>query len=420
MVFAISLIIVALTIYALVKQYETRMVLFCSGLLLATISGDPFVALKGFSHAMTQAKLFEAIVSVMGFAMVLKATECDKHLIYLLARSLKHACPLLIPGTVLVTLFVNTSITSGAGCSAAVGAIMIPFLISAGIHPAMAASAVVAGTYGANFNPGFSQIVIIADVAKASPTAVVANHFWAMLACGVIGAVSLFVIARIRKEHCGYVLPADQRTDTPDFKVDYTKAIIPVLPIILLMASSTGYIPALKKLPISHAMIIGVFAAFIVTRTNPGKISAEFWRGVGEAFGHIFGIITCALIFVDGMKAVGLIDALIRTMLEYPTLAKVSSVFGPFILALICGSSDAAAVSFNKSVTIHAADFGIAPIDMGSAVAIGAALGRTMSPLAGLSIIAASIAGVSPLELTKRNMPGMIVAAVVLMFIMLF
>ena len=53
------------------------------------------------------------------------------------------------------------------------------------------------------------------------------------------------------------------------------------------------------------------------------------------------------------------------------------------------GSGDAAAVAFNKAVTVHAADFGVSAMDMGSMAAIGGALGRTMSPVAGGLIICA-------------------------------
>ncbi len=42
--------------------------------------------------------LIEAICSVMGFAFVMKYTECDKHLIHLVANALTKVRPLLIPG----------------------------------------------------------------------------------------------------------------------------------------------------------------------------------------------------------------------------------------------------------------------------------------------------------------------------------
>ena len=411
-------IVVVATIYLMIKQYEVKMVLFCAGLLMAIMAGDPLAAFKGFSKAMTESRIFEAIISVMGFALVLKLTECDKHLIYLLVKALKRAGPFLIPAATLVTFFINTSITSAAGCSAAVGAIIIPFLMAAGVHPPIAAAAVFAGTYGANFNPGYPQIVIVADVAKVAPMDVVSNHFYPLLLSGIIGAMVLLIVAWIRKEHKGFV---PTTTATPeDFKVNYLKAVVPVIPLILLILGSKGFVPVFKELEISHAMIIGVFIAFIVTRMNPGQISKEFWHGAGDAFGHVFGLITCALVFVEGMKAIGLITALIAAMTTNPAIAKMSATVGPFILGIMSGSGDAAAVAFNKAVTIHAEQFGMQPTDMGSLAVLAGALGQTMSPIAGGAIICSAFAGINPMELAKRNAPGMIIAVTVSMLLLVY
>jgi C4-dicarboxylate transporter, DcuC family len=411
-------VIVLGTIYLMVKQYETRMVLFCAGLLMAILAGDPFAAFKGFSQAMTESRVFESIIAVMGFAMVLKLTECDKHLIHLLVKALKKAGPFLIPAATLVTFFINTSITSAAGCSAAVGAILIPFLIAAGVHPAIAAAAVFAGTYGANFNPGYAQVAVVADVAKANPIDIVANHFYPLLLSGIIGAISLLIVAWIRKEHKGYV--PEKSVTAEDFKVDYLRAVVPIIPLFILILGAKGYVPAFKELAISHAMIIGVFLAFIVTRANPGKIAKEFWHGAGDAFGHVFGIIICALVFVEGMKAIGLIKAMMDAMTTHQTIAKLSATYGPFFLAIISGSGDAASVAFNKAVTIHAEQFGMLPTDMGSLAVIAGALGRTMSPIAGGAIICSAFAGINPMELAKRNAPGMFIAVTVSMLILGF
>lgn len=419
MLIVLGSLVVIVTIYLLAKRYESRLVLFCSGVLMAVIAGDIMAPFKAFSHAMLETKLFESIIAVMGFAMVMKVTECDKHLINLLIKPLRKAGPLLIPATTLVTLFINTSITSSAGCSAAVGPILIPLMMAAGIHPAIAAACIYAGTYGAMFNPGYPQVALIVSVSNATPVEVVANHFWPLLASGVIGACSLWVIARLRNEDKGYQLPAEMAL-SDDFKVSVPKAIVPLIPIAILVTGSMGIIPAFSPLAISHAMIIGVFCAFAVTRMNPATLSKEFWHGAGDAFGHVFGIIICALVFVGGMDAIGLIKALIQAMISNPAIAKASATVGPFILGVMSGSGDAASVAFNKAVTIQAAQFGISPIDMGSMAAIAGALGRTMSPVAGGLIICSTIAGISPMETAKRNAPGMIVACLVTMVLLLF
>lgn len=107
-------------------------------------------------------------------------------------------------------------------------------------------------------------------------------------------------------------------------------------------------------------------------------------------------------------------------MISNPSIAKLSAAVGPFLLGVMSGSGDAAAVAFNKAVTPHADQFGLLAMDMGSMAAIGAALGRTMSPVAGGLIICATIAGVSPMEVAKRNAPGMVVACMVTMGLLLY
>lgn len=419
MLLILGALVVCVVIYLMVKQYETRLVLFCAGMVLAIAAGDPMAAFNGFSHAMQENRLFEAIISVMGFAFVMKLTTCDQHLIQALVRPLKTTGTLIIPGAVLVTFFINTSITSSAGCSAAVGAILIPIMLATGVHPAIAAAAIYAGTYGAIFNPGYAQVALVAEVAKTTNMAVVSNHFIAMLASGLIGAFSLYLVAILAKEAKGYVLPQDRQIPE-DFKINYLYAVVPLIPLALLVLGNFGVIPVLRQLAISHAMIIGVMVAFVVTRANPGKISKEFWHGAGDAFGHVFGIIICALVFVDGLKSVGVLKAMTDLMIGTPSVAKLSSAIGPFILGVLSGSGDAAAVAFNRAVTPHAVDFGLAAIDVGSTAAIAGALGRSMSPFAGGMVICAAFAGCHPLESAKRNAPGMIIACAAVLLLLLY
>lgn len=415
----IGFAIILITIYCLMKQYETRLVLFVSGVIMAIISGNLMVAFDAFSKSMKNANLIEPIIAAMGFAMVLQITKCDQHLIYLLAKSLKNLGPALVPGAVLATALVNTSITSAGGCSAAVGAILIPVLIGSGVHPAMAAAAVFAGTYGSPMlNPGFGQIAIVADVAHSTPIDVISNHYHVVLILGLITAVSLTIVAFIKGEHKGY--HSEALDNVKDFKINYIMALVPMLPLIILVLGSTGVVPLFKKFAISHAMLIGCFAAFLATRKNPAEISKAFFKGAGDGFATVFGIITMALVFVSGVKSLGIIDWMIQEMINTPAIAKVSATVGPFLLGVISGSGEAASIAFNQSVTIHADTLGLNALNLGSLAAISGALGRTMSPIAGCAIICAGFAKVNPLELVKRTALGMIIAVFATMVLLMY
>jgi len=166
------------------------------------------------------------------------------------------------------------------------------------------------------------------------------------------------------------------------------------------------------------AMLIGTFLGLAATRSNPTTVTKEFFKGMGDAYGSVMGIIIGAGVFVAGMQAVGLVDALIVALKSTTELAKYAAALGPFFLAIITGSGDAATLAFNGAVTPHAEQFGMGIMQMGSLATLGGCLGRTMSPLAGAAIVCAGLAGVNPLEISKRLAPGMLIAVTVAMFML--
>ena len=117
----------------LVKRYDAKMVLIGSGFIMCGIGGVPMAGLDAFAKSMTNSGLIQAVCSVMGFAMAMRFTGCDKHLINALASVLGHVRPLVIPGVVVGTYFVNVALPSAAGTAAAAGAIFIPLLIQEAI-----------------------------------------------------------------------------------------------------------------------------------------------------------------------------------------------------------------------------------------------------------------------------------------------
>ena len=414
----IGALVVLGVIYLLLKRHESRMVLIAAGILMCIIGGKPMAALDAFAKSMTNAGLITSVCSCMGFAWCMKYTGCDKHLVVAIGKVLKKMGFLLIPGATLATFVVNIAIPSAAGCSAAVGVIFIPILMAAGVHPAMAAAAVKSGTYGSMLNPGLVHNGVIAKLAGTQITDVIGNHMMATVAGVIVAAVVLTVIAIVLKENKGYV-PEGSVVDDDSFSVNPLYAIMPLIPVIILLLGSTKVVPVLK-MGVPHAMIIGAILALAATRKSPVELTKSFFNGMGDAYANIIGIIISVGVFVAGLKALGLIKALIAWMLNSTGIVKIAATFGPFLLALISGSGDAATVAFNEAVTPHAAEFGISTMNMGSIAAFGGTLGRTISPIAGATIICAGIAGVDPMEVCKRNALGIVCALLVGMVLLLF
>lgn len=413
----VGAIVVIAVVYLLLKRHESRMVLIAAGILMCCIAGKPMASLDAFAKSMTNAGLITSVCSCMGFAWCMKYTGCDKHLVLAIGKVLKKMGFLLIPGATLATFVVNIAIPSAAGCSAAVGVIFIPIMMSAGIHPAMAAAAVKSGTYGSMLNPGLVHNAVIAKLANTQITTVIGNHMIATVAGVVVAAVVLTVLSIVMKENKGYVPEGGAAVENMTINPLYS--LMPLVPVIILLLGSTGVVPALK-MGVPHAMVIGAIISLAATRKNPVELTKNFFNGMGDAYANIIGIIISVGVFVAGLNALGLIKALINWMLNSTGIVKIAATFGPFLLALISGSGDAATVAFNEAVTPHAAEFGLQTMNMGSAAALGGTLGRTISPIAGATIICAGIAGVDPIEVCKRNALGITLALVVGMILLLF
>ena len=403
MVSLVALITVCVMVWALINKYETRMVLIAGGLVLACVAGDPMATLKSFSASMKQANVFEVIVACMGFAAVVKLTGCHNHLIGLFVKVLRKCGPFTIMGAALATMVVNSAIPSAAGTSAAVGTILIPLLIAAKVPAPIAAATIMAGLYGGNLNPGHVHPTIVAELAGKTGfdfVAISAAPIVSSVVCSSIVLIGLSYYMRRKGLYADINVEEGEGGLPSDFRPNVILAIIPLLPLIMLLLGNMGVVKALK-MPVSHAMIIGAVVAMIATRTNPAAITKEFFKGMGSSFGNIFGIIVAANIFVAGLKSCGIIAELIDYMTGAPGIAKIASIVGPFFVAILSGSGEAASIAFNNAVTAHAESFGLDIMNMGCMTVLSGGIGRSISPVAGAMIICAGLAKVSPMTVTR-------------------
>ena len=422
MMLYIGIILVIATLYLLIKRYEARMILVISGLIMCCVAGAPIKALDAFAKGMGNGMISSACSS-MGFALIMHFTGCDKHLINALAKVLTKVRFLVIPGAVLGTFIVNIALPSAAGTAAAAGAVFIPIMMGMGVHPALAAAAVKCGTYGSMLNPGSGKSTVVnlvprlydvvggsVKIAGVDVSQVIGFHYVANFASAIIAAIAITAIAYYMHEDKDNYVEGVEIDD--NFKINPLYALMPLVPIIILLLGATKVVPMLK-MGVAQAMVIGAILTFAVTRTNPAELSKNFFEGMGKAYTDIIGIIIAAGVFVAGMNALGLVKAFINAMVSNPAIAKVCAACGPFVLAVITGSGDAATFAFNEAITPAAAQFGMTPVQLGSVATLAGTLGRTMSPLAGATMIVAGIAGVNPMEVAKRNVIPMVLALAV-------
>ena len=400
----IALAVIIVTVWALIKRYETRLVLIGAGLLLCCISLDPMAALNQFAKSMTNNSLVMAICSSMGFAFVASYTKCDRSLVHYLAAPVRGLGIFLIPVCTVITFFVNIAIPSAAGCAAAVGSTLIPVMLRAGIKPAAAAAAVLAGTIGSYLSPGTSHNPYVAKMANMEVMDFIGFHSTYSLMCGailVVGVLLVCLVLRDNKGDANAQVDESKLQKQDDFTPSVLKALVMLVPIAILVCGNL-WVPAIK-MGVAQAMVIGAICALAVGRCNPQEFSKQFFNGMGKGYADVMGIIIAAGVFAAGLRAAGLIDVCVDALKNANEYARWGGALGPWVMGVITGSGDAATLAFNEAVTPHAEAFGMSIPGLGALAFLTGALGRTMSPLAGVTILVSGIAMVSPIEVIKRT-----------------
>ena len=414
----LAIAVTILTVYALIKRLETRLVLFTAGFVLCLVSMDPMSALNSFAKSMTNNSLVMAICSSMGFAFIANYTECDRSLVHYLAAPIRGLGVFLIPICTAVTFFINIAIPSAAGCSAAVGSTLIPVMLRAGISPAAAAASVMMGTYGGVLSPGSAHNVYIAKISNMEIMDFIALHTPYSLVLYAIGIVGILVMCIIFKDKGAATDDIQVNVDHKQEEIEHPNviyAMVPLLPIVILVLGNT-VLPVIK-MGVAQAMVLGAVLCLLITRANPQEFSKTFFGGLGKGYGNILGIIIAAGVFAAGLRAAGLIDTFIALLREANDIARWGGSLGPWFLGTITGSGDAATFAFNEAVTPHAASFGMDIPHLGALAFLSGALGRTSSPIAGAMMVVAGIAMANPVEVAKRTIVPCFVGVIVLALI---
>ncbi len=425
MLFWLGLAIVIATLVGIIKKYDAKTCLLLAGVAMCALAGHPLAAINAFTKMLTNSFLVPVIACSMGFACIITLTECDKHFSYFALRYLLKVKLLLVPMSVLLIWLFSNAINSPAGLAAAVAPIIVPVLMRAGIPPAMAAATVLLGTWGEFTSVSSGLAAVVGSYSGHDVPTLVLKALPASLAGLVVTLVVITLTAIWKKElYNGEGVSKDAQSaadvvmaEVRAFKVNYLRALMPVLPIIILIMG-TEQVGWIYKFSVPQAMLMCSALTLLVTWKSPFEAVNEFCQGMGSGFASIVALIAAAGVFTAGMTEVGLISSLIDAMKNSVDLAKISASWATFLLAALSGSGDAATLAFNTAITPHAASFGLDSDLVGMTAYLGAALGRTLSPVAGVTLICAGIAKVDPLELVKRTAPACVATNLMAMIVM--
>jgi DcuC family C4-dicarboxylate transporter len=464
-------VVIVLAVVAVVRRMDVRLALTLAGLALGALAFQTQAVVQTFFLTLCNEQFVVPICSAMGFAYVLRHTGCDQHLVQLLARPVRRVRLFAVPGAVLVGFVVNIPIISQASTAATVGPVLVPLLRAARLSPVTIGAALLLGASlgGELLNPGAPELQTVARALQIDSKECVA---WIapLLTVHLALAVAVFWLLSARAEASRGRQPperakendaanagnqantiagpasvtdstptAPEDKDAPPFRVNWLKAAVPLLPLVLLFV--TGPPLQLVSVPrewligpkepadarpdsrlIGCAMLIGAAAAAAVGgRARAAGAAAAFFEGAGCAYARIISVIVAATCFGKGIETIGLDGALGAAIGAAPGFLTPCAAALPLLFAALCGSGMASTQSLFGFFVAPARSLGVAPVAVGAVVSIAAAAGRTMSPVAAVTLMSADLSGAEPFALARRVAVPLLVgvAAVVLIRLLL-
>ena len=160
-------------------------------------------------------------------------------------------------------------------------------------------------------------------------------------------------------------------------------------------------------------MILSLFVALIFEMIHKKNLSEVFsslkvfWEAMGKVFATVISLIITAEIFSYGLISLGFINSLVGVSQDFGLgaigigIVMTVMIFGA---SMLMGSGNASFFSFGPLVPGIALKMGVDGAGIILPMQLASSLGRATSPIAGVVIATAEIAGVTPYQVAKRNL----------------
>lgn len=433
--FTISIAIIVITAIALYRKLNPQGILITAGLAMCIISlfalgnsielkhptgntGFDIIKLidETFVNNISRAGLM--IMTIGGYVAFMNHIEATQTLVRLSMKPLSFmrrfpmlAAVLTIP--IGQMLFITTPSATGLGLLLV--ASIYPILTSLGVSRLTALSMIAATTLF-DQGPGSANTALAAQLIGINNVEYFITHQLPLVIPTTIIVMITFCISnwyfdKYSPQDNGENVNVEAfSTTAPAFY-----ALFPILPLILLVVFSpyVGLINPPIKLDTTTAMFASLFTTMLIHLLRIRHIKkvyesiSAFWKGMGNVFGKVVTLIVASEIFSKGLIQLHFIDSLIQlsTGAGFSELTIVI-VFSLIIFgaAVLMGSGNAAFFSFGPLMPGIATQLGIPSYIMILPSQLASSMGRSASPIAGVIVAIAGVAGASPIELAKRNL----------------
>lgn len=440
----ISLLVTFWVGFLIVKKYKPQPVLFMAGLILMfaavalglgkilpvkeSTGSTIFDAFEFIKQTMSSraAGLGLNIMAVGGFARYMDHIGASKALVKLTIRPLMalRSPYIVMAGSWIVGMLLGLCINSASGLAMLLMVTVFPVLISLGVSR-LSATAVIATTLCLDWSPSDTGTILSATTAGIDPVLYWTNYQLPIAAVVIpVVAVLHYCVQKWFDKRDGHVVQATQvaATETDEDLPPMIYAILPALPLVLILAFSSLWITWIK-MDIIKAMFIGVAIGMIfeyIRRRDGKKVLADiqsFFDGLGLQMANVITLIVAGETFAKGLMTIGTIDELI-------TAAQVSG-FGAAgmilvmisiiaVASVVMGSGNAPFFAFAALTPTVATKMSVAPVVMLLPMHFAASAARAISPITAVIVVSSSMGGVSPFDVVKRTAIPMVGALITL------
>ena len=450
----LGIVIVVLSVFSaaflIIKKFYAPGALLFVGLLtlaiVAVVSPDPILTGKKATNLAAldivqiltnllqsrTAGLGMNIMAIAGFSCYMDRIGASRALVKLSVKPLQmiHSPYLVMTMGFALGMLLNVFIPSAAGLALLLMVSLYPILIAGGVsRQAAAATVVISGS--CCFGPSGANSLLAADLTNMHVMDFFLNVQWSIgwFIVPFMLMAHFFIqrwldkkdLASGRISASDFEIPNMATEDQKAESAPSLYAIFPLIPVILLFVFSPLVYKGIR-MEVVTALLTSMLFAFAMDglRRRNLKESIETLRaypqGMGKVFTSTVFLIVCAEVFATGLKKSGGIDTIIQSVSSMS--AGAVAVFTVMYLivvgsAFVMGSGNAAFFSFAPMIPGAAAQVGGNAAFMLSPLQLSSGMGRSMSPVAGVTIAVSGLSGVDPFELVRRTIPVMIVAVVV-------
>lgn len=455
-----AILAVCVVVFMLIKKMDIKMTLFLIGIVLMYIAmafGDG-IAIKDFESSgialldplkaivdqfkSTIASAGFIILILGGYSSYMSQIKANNVTVSVLTRPIAKikSVYILVPLVFLLGNVLSLVIPSASNLAVILLATLYPIMVRAGMSP-LTAGAIIATTATVMPTPlGSDNVAIAAELANTAEFAGLTASDYVFKYHAIISIPTLLIMALVhyfwqRFQDKRAVSKGEVDAKLPDveevpggklFRAVY--AVLPLLPIILLIVvfalQSFGIeIELSVEVAILFSLVIAIVCELIRTRNGREtlKSTEAFFKGMGGAL-PIVALLVAGTTFVNGLKSIGLIDALQNAMtgIQGNNMGFVLPLILVALTALIVLLSGSGTALFFAMVPLMvplAAAAGISVLAVSVPMGLAGNLLRAVSPVSAVIMIVAGTIKKEPLEIVKRTSVPMI-AGTIFMFIL--